>query len=157
MTVSKTIGDYTYSIELLNLFDHSDFGQRYVSVLMSVASRHDDIKEKLKAAADLKSKDDISVDDALEISKLDREATALCVARLSSDEREQLKQMRMTAVVEGKCQAKRISDESGASKPIYMKEVFNNHFRNHSNPREMSEVMEWALAENVKGFLQSEA
>lgn len=145
--VKTTIGQYEYQINLLNLFDHSDFGEKYTRIISSGLTKDD--HPKVARAQELKGSD--KPEDIAERVRLNNEVGLSCSANLSSEKLEELKTMKMTAIVEGQLSAKRVGEEH--SKPVYIKEVFNKHFRDHASPKDMREVLEWALMQNVSGFL----
>lgn len=144
MTVKTTIGQYEYEAELLNLFDHADFGQRY-SMILASGAKSPEIVEKIKQAQ--------ATEDEELRNKLNAEVGSACMINISKEKQDELRDMKMLALVEGQCTAKRIGEDDNHKKPIYMKEAFSNHFRTKATPKEMQQVLNWILMENVQPFL----
>jgi len=144
MTVKTTIGQYEYEAELLNLFDHADFGQRY-SMILASGAKSPEIVEKIKQSQ--------ATEDEELRNKLNAEVGAACMININKEKQGELREMKMTALLEGKCTAKRVGEDENHKKPIYMKEAFSNHFRNSATPKEMQQVLNWILMENVQPFL----
>ena len=125
MTIEKQIGDYIYTADLLNLFDHHDFGERYSMILMS------------GGIAGITPGDDM--------------AAAKIAASIPRDKMKELSEMKMTAFIEGKC---RVRHKSSKADPNQLdREAFAFHFRDKASPNEMQKVLNWLLSENVKDFL----
>lgn len=150
MKIKTTIGQYEYEAQLLNLFDHPDFGQRYSTILASGASSPEVVK-KIEEAAKLKDSDDPS--DIEKRNRLNAEVGMACVMGLSKEKQAELRDMKMTALVEGQCWAKRIGEPDTHKKPIYEKAAFSKHFRESATPKEMTQVLDWLIGENVRDFL----
>lgn len=151
MTIKTTIGQYEYEAQLLNLFDYPDFGQRYSTILASGATSPDVIA-KIEEATKLK--DSTDENDIARRNQLNAEVGVACVLNISKEKQEELREMKMTALVEGQCWAKRVGEPDTHKKPIYEKSAFSNHFREKSNPKEMVQLLDWLLNENVSGFLK---
>ena len=140
-----TVGQYEYEIQLLDLFEHHDFAQRYTTLLASGA-KSPEIAEKIKQAQNLEADDP-------QKKAINDEVGMACLMNMTKEAQKEISQMKMLALTEGQCWCKRVGEPDTHRKPIYSKEAFTKHFREAANPKEMVAVLEWALQENVKDFL----